>query len=372
MEFVRNRITGRKKTGDSRNGNSNKDQNQHQKPAKNEDNSDNSNNDDDDDDGEFPIGPTIYVAPGQVKEDVHYMESRGFIDLSQLRFHAYDVQKTKNYNHYNYNYNYSNHNAFKLDIDGHNHNNNNHNRSDAIGNSSSSHEVESFVDIAVFQVPQHCTSQNCDLSKFGIGSLSRFGGTSSLSYLNLCEGNRLKLDHDLFTGHHAQLVVPTEGRMPNQIHNNNRFFDFNFVGSGFSVPTSGQHYEVLLANCDPNGKTIRVRGRVVFDLLDDRDDENQILPAGAGAGAIAILVGVAALVFAILSVLAVRVNRGTRSDFEREVYGTNNGNGYNNNNNNNNRDGYGYGYNGNSSMHGWRWPVVVLTMALALARMGRY
>jgi hypothetical protein len=98
-------------------------------------------------------GPTIGIFPGQVKEDVHYMESKGSIDLSYLRFYADNNAKHT-------------HTAFSFDLQSNKANdekeeshidNNKFNGSVAI--------IESFVDIAVFEVPQHCTSQNCDLSK---------------------------------------------------------------------------------------------------------------------------------------------------------------------------------------------------------------
>ena len=94
-------------------------------------------------------GPTIHLSPGQVKEDVHYMESRGSIDLSYLRFYSDD---------------YSSSQQNQIEI----------NKSDAVEKESDINEnssygsvqwKESFLDIAVFEVPEHCTSRNCDLSK---------------------------------------------------------------------------------------------------------------------------------------------------------------------------------------------------------------
>ncbi len=96
-----------------------------------------------DDDDEHWSGPSIGIAAGQVKEDVHYMESRGSIDLSNLRFYAVDYPQQM-------------HQSSNLHV--------------RVPNNSTIDDynngrVDSVVDIAVFQVPEHCTSDNCDLSK---------------------------------------------------------------------------------------------------------------------------------------------------------------------------------------------------------------
>jgi hypothetical protein len=71
--------------------------------------------------------PTSDISPGQVEEAVHYMSQNGYIDISFLRF-ASSLSKY--------------HKEVQIQ-DG----------------------VESFLDVAVFEVPEHCTSRNCDLSK---------------------------------------------------------------------------------------------------------------------------------------------------------------------------------------------------------------
>ena len=71
--------------------------------------------------------PTSDISPGQVEEAVHYMSQNGYIDISFLRF-ASSLSKY--------------HKGVQIQ-DG----------------------VESFLDVAVFEVPEHCTSRNCDLSK---------------------------------------------------------------------------------------------------------------------------------------------------------------------------------------------------------------
>ena len=88
-------------------------------------------------------GPSIGIPAGQVKEDVHYMESRGSIDLSSLRFHADDYPQGAHSG------------IFGFDL-----------QSNKTNEEHTEHKnVESFLDIAVFEVPEHCTSRNCDLSK---------------------------------------------------------------------------------------------------------------------------------------------------------------------------------------------------------------
>ena len=98
-------------------------------------------NDHDDDDGnnnnQDQTGrPTSDISPGQVEEAVHYMSQNGYIDISFLRF-ASSLSKY--------------HKEVQIQ-DG----------------------VESFLDVAVFEVPEHCTSRNCDLSKVNYLGTSSF------------------------------------------------------------------------------------------------------------------------------------------------------------------------------------------------------
>jgi len=249
-----------------------------------------SGNDKDGCDENLMNGPTIGISPGQVKEDVHYMESRGAIDLSYLRFFADDNSK----NTYSI-----------LNFDIQNKNINNEKEETHINdNNFSVGGIESFVDIAVFEVPEHCTSRNCDLSKFGVGSLAHFNG---ISYLNLCQAGRLRLDHAVFNGHHTQLMIPSEGFMPDRIK--------QYKNSKFSMPKN-RHYEVMLANCHEKGRHLHVMGQVVFDLVDGEAAVNNLT-----ATSLTILVSVALTVFGLLTILAIRINWGTRSDFEQEQYG---------------------------------------------------
>jgi len=202
-------------------------------------------------------GPSTNIAPGQVEEAVHYMTQDGFIDLSLLRFQINERNK-----------------GIGMQMqDG----------------------VESFLDIAVFEVSnEHCTSRNCDLSKYGVGSLAHFKGAT---YLNLCMAGRLILDHNIFEGHHTQLMIPREGPMPNHVKQ----------GGKFSVP-KGRYYEVLLANCKQEGQHVHVAGQVLFDFQDG--------PVEITNGSFAILTALAFLVFLSLSILAIRIDWGTRADYE--------------------------------------------------------
>ena len=86
-------------------------------------------------------GPHLTINPGSVEEAVHYMQFTGEIDLSELVFSA----------------------------------------------EGPSNGVQSFVDVAVFEVPSQCTSHNCDLSQFGVGALTHFNG---VTFLNLCQSGR--------------------------------------------------------------------------------------------------------------------------------------------------------------------------------------
>ena len=140
--------------------------------------------------------------------------------------------------------------------------------------------------------------------QFGVGDLSHFNGGS---YSNFCKAGRLNLDHSVFKGHHTQLMVPIEGPMQDRIKQRKTA---RFSG------TKERHYEVVLANCHRHGRNVRVNGQVVFDLVETESIANNLT-----RGSAAILSSVALVVFLALSVLAVRVRLGTRSDFERELYG---------------------------------------------------
>ena len=75
------------------------------------------------------------------------------------------------------------------------------------------------------------------------------------------------------------------------------------------------HYEVMLANCNQKGRQIHVVGQVVFDVVDSDAVVNNLT-----AESLTILVSLASMVFALLTILAVRVNLGTRADFEHAQY----------------------------------------------------
>jgi hypothetical protein len=82
--------------------------------------------------------------------------------------------------------------------------------------------------------------------------------------------------------------------------------------SKFSMPKE-RNYEVLLANCHEKGRHIHVVGQVVFDLVNTDTVVNNLT-----AGSMTILVSVAFMVFAFLTIVVIRINWGTRADFEQE------------------------------------------------------
>jgi len=203
-------------------------------------------------DSDVGAGPHLTISPGQTEETVHSMQFEGEIELSELKFTA-----------------------------------------EGFGNG-----VESFLDIAVFEVPPQCTSHNCDLSRFGVGAITHF---NSMSYLNLCEAGRLVIDHNRFEGYHTQLMIPSEGPMPVHIKNGK-----------IKVPVKDRSYDILIANCNENGRHIQLTGQVVFDL----DDDYITLTAGS----LTILTLVAFAVCLFFSLLSVRIERGTHADWEYQQF----------------------------------------------------
>ena len=83
----------------------------------------------------------------------------------------------------------------------------------------------------------------------------------------------------------------------------------------FSMPES-RRYDVMLANCHNHGRHVHVMGKVVFDVVDDDATVNNLT-----GESLTILVLVAFAVFALLTILAVRINWGTQADFDEQRYG---------------------------------------------------
>jgi hypothetical protein len=194
-------------------------------------------------------GPHLTISPGDVEEAVHYMQFTGDIDLSELVFTA----------------------------------------------ESSGTGIESFLDIAAFEVPPHCSSHNCDLSQYGVGAQTHFNG---VTFLGLCQSGRLVIDTNIFQGHHIQLMVPSDGPMPSHIKSNGTF----------KVPVQNRNYNVMLANCNDQGRSVSVTGQVVFDF-----DENltPITPK-----TLTVLTSVALAICLLFSALSIKIDRGTRADWE--------------------------------------------------------
>ncbi len=205
-------------------------------------------------DPESYTGPKVYINPGQVEEASHYMQFNGAIDLSELTFTAFPYPDSD--------------------------------ENDDFG-------VESFLDIAVFPVPEHCTSRTCDLSEFGVGVQTYFNG---LTFLNLCQGGRLWLNQNKFQGLYATLMVPMEGSMPEHIKKGKLL-----------VSEKNQNFEVMIANCNPNGRRVSLSGQVVFEIDDDPLINLSFMSEVK-------LTLVALAVCMIFSLLSIRVRMGTQAD----------------------------------------------------------
>jgi hypothetical protein len=195
-------------------------------------------------------GPHLTITPGDVEEAVHYMQFTGEIDLSELIFTA---------------------------------------ESGGTG-------IESFLDIAVFEVPPHCSSRNCDLSRYGVGALTHLNG---VTFLGLCQSGRLVIDRNIFQGHHSQLMVPSAGPMPSNIIKSN---------GTFKVPVQNRNYNVMLANCNEKGRPVSVSGQVDFDF---EENFTPITPR-----TVTILTFVALAICILFSALSIKIDRGTRADWE--------------------------------------------------------
>lgn len=157
------------------------------------------------------------LSPGQIEEAVNYMRVPGKIDISDLAFEtmiADDDRPEENI-------------------------------------------LDSVIDIAIFALPSECRHGSfCDLSKLGVGTTEEFDG---VSFVNLCEHGRLVVHKDFYQGHYSSIRVPREGRMSKQ-----------HVKYGvFDVKEAGVDYEVIIANCNENGRKVRVQGEVLFNFEED-------------------------------------------------------------------------------------------------------
>jgi hypothetical protein len=196
----------------------------------------------------------VLIHPGSVEEAVHRINHQGGINLSELRF---------------------------------------------VGGEWSTRGIDSVVDIAIFQVPEHCNSHTCNLSEYGVGTMERYNG---VEYLRLCNSDgRLQIQKDRFRGHHFETSVPWKGEMPQD-----RILD----GAEIIVSEKDRTYEVMLANCNMRGRDISVMGQVVFEsfrkssALHAQDDVS---------GLHLLMTGVA--VFLLFTVCSFRIHMGTRADY---------------------------------------------------------
>ena len=107
------------------------------------------------------------------------------------------------------------------------------------------------------------------------------------------------IDNNIFQGHHTQLMIPSEGPMPSHIKHSSGIF---------KVPVKNRNYDVMIANCNENGRRVQLAGQVVFDFEDNF--------APLTSGSLTILTMIAVAVCLVLSLLSIKIERGTRSDWE--------------------------------------------------------
>lgn len=240
-------------------------------------------------------GVKIDLSPGEVEVAVHVIPFTGAIDITELSFYAYPREdETAFVEHPATDVAIRNSASINTNDDG-----------------NKNLEMDSIVDIAVFEVTSDkCTSQKCDISRFGVGQLEHVGG---ISFMTLCQDGRLRIDDDIFTGLHAEVRIPSHGQLP----------DKHIAEEDGIIPVleSGRSYEVVVANCNQYGRMLRLSGQVIFEM-DKLSSDN------AGPAANLILVGMA--ICLVCSFLNIRIRCGTRADYAdfRNIQGVaQNGNG---------------------------------------------
>jgi hypothetical protein len=195
---------------------------------------------------------TLTLKAGEVHEASHWMPYKGNIDISGFTFEAEPVTEEKQYS-----------------------------------------SVQSFLDIIVFAVPNHCSFETCNVSKYGVGKMDIYKNRSSV---NLCENGRLGIDSEFFHGFHTQLMVPSIGPMPGHVKNNK-----------IALPNKEQMYAIVFANCNDAGREVLIVGQPVFSY-----DENQIELTFAS---VVLLTIVALSICLLLTFLTVRIRPGTRAEY---------------------------------------------------------
>ena len=171
-----------------------------------------------------------------------------------------------------------------------------------------------YIDIAIFEVPNDCNSQKCDLTEYGVGILEHYDG---IRFLNFCspEG-RLNINKDKFIGHHVELPVPTNGPMITD--------HVNLDDSEIYIANAGRTFEVMIANCNKQqGREINLYGQVVFDSIGLASNSEQ----DAAIVTTEIHLMLFALAICVLFTLcSIRVNMGTRAQYtyDRLAHNSNN------------------------------------------------
>lgn len=191
----------------------------------------------------------ITLEGGQVQESSHWTPRKGDIDMSELTF-----------------------NAETLSIE------------------EQSTSIQSFLDIAVFEVQRQCKNESCDISKYGVGKID------TLKNVDLCENGRLRIDNHVFQGFHTQLMIPSTGPMPHHVKHKK-----------IALPHKEQMYKVLFANCNKGGRKVQITGQAVLEY-----NENQV---ELSFGSVASLTVIALSICLFFTFLTVRIRRGTRAEY---------------------------------------------------------
>jgi hypothetical protein len=229
----------------------------------------------------------IQIHPGQVQEAAHKLQHPGEINLTELRFKAVRSSDEGDDDAFV---------DFEDEVFDRNHRHHGDNKEEEVGLN-----INTYIDIAIFEVPNNCNSQTCDLPDYGVGTLEHYNG---IRFLNLCDNGRLKINHDLFVGHHIELPVAKYGPMKTD--------RLDVEESEIFVPTGGRTFEVMIANCNKQGREINLFGQVVFDSI--------LLNNDGSINGIDIISEIHLVIFALavclfFTLCTVRIHLGTRADY---------------------------------------------------------
>ena len=219
----------------------------------------------------------LSIHPGTIEEALNFMTKPGKIDFSDLTFYAKP----------------------------HNQEEEHEDEAESATSNKQNDYPDTLLEIAIFPLPPGCKNHNCVLSEVGIGRMEELEG---LPYLNPCHKNgALVVDETAFKGQLLQINVPGRGNMKKHLKKK------------LDAELGARFYEVLIANCNKQGREVKMEGQIVFEIsADDGDSDGFITQLSTSMDDFLpdthfILVSIATFLFLVCCCFRVRCNPSNSS-----------------------------------------------------------